>query len=295
MAMVNRCRRGPDGKTADELRKGRKFARALPHFAEKLLFVVPGVTKGVARAEPRWEARTVRRREATERVDLTFLNSVSAKPWDGPKKVRDVRIVLLDVSSPAAMAEAEASGKGGRLYMSKADIMKHGLTEGCLRCRCLAEGQRAQGHSGGCRTRLEAEIAKSEDGRARFTTAYLRSLPGDEGENPMQVRRHQQQFQSHREKMESRTSRWMPEKRRENAVHKMLVLKQMTQIVEVHSPIQDRRLTTACTSSGGRPRRSEPMLRHWWRRIRRRACSAGVSNGLAFGMGSGAASRPDQS
>ena len=56
VAMVNRCRRGPDGKTAYELRKGRKFARALPHFAEKILFVIPGVTKGVARVEPRWEA-----------------------------------------------------------------------------------------------------------------------------------------------------------------------------------------------------------------------------------------------
>ena len=30
-AMVNRCRRGPDGKTACELRKERRFARALPH------------------------------------------------------------------------------------------------------------------------------------------------------------------------------------------------------------------------------------------------------------------------
>ena len=52
VAMVNRCRRGPDGKTANEL---RKFARALTHFAEKFLFMAPEVTKGVARVEPRWE------------------------------------------------------------------------------------------------------------------------------------------------------------------------------------------------------------------------------------------------
>ena len=77
------------------------------------------------------KVRTVRRREATERVDLTFLNSV----------VRDVRIVLFDVSSPAAMAEAEAIRKGRRLHISKADIMKHGLTEGYL--GSLAEGKRA--------------------------------------------------------------------------------------------------------------------------------------------------------
>ena len=190
---------------------------------------------------------TVRRREATERVDLTFLNSVSARLSDGPKKVRDVRIVLLDVTSPTAMAEAEAIGKGRRLYISKADIMNHELTEGCLMCRCLAEGKRAQGHSEGCCTRLEVEIAKTEDGRARLTTAYLRSLPRDEARD-------------HRDRMGFRTSRWMPRKRRENAVQKMLVMKQMIDVVEVHSPIQDRWLTTACQSSGGRPRRSEPIL-----------------------------------
>ena len=78
------------------------------------------------------KVRTVRRREATERVGLTFLNSVSARLWEGPKKVRDVRVVFLDVSSPAAMAEAEAIGKGRRVCISKADLMKHGLTEGCL-------------------------------------------------------------------------------------------------------------------------------------------------------------------
>ena len=209
----------------------------------------------MARVEPRWEdwiflgvsdrsdelyvgtergmhkVRTVRCREATERVDLTFLNSVSARLWDGPKKVRDVRVVLPDVGSLAAMAEAEAIGKCRRLYIGKADIMKYGLTEGCLGCRCLAEGRRAQGHSGGCRARLEAEIAKTEDGRARLTTVYLRSLPRDE-ENPVQVRRHQQQFQRHRDPMGFRTSRWMPGERRENA-------EQMMQVVEVHSPIQD--------------------------------------------------------
>ena len=54
-AMGNRCRRGPDGKTAYELRKGRKVARALPHFAGKILFMILGVTKSVSGVEPRWE------------------------------------------------------------------------------------------------------------------------------------------------------------------------------------------------------------------------------------------------
>ena len=129
------------------------------------------------------KVRTVRRREATERVDLTFLNSVSARLCR-PKSAKDVRVVLPDVSSPVAMAEAEATGKARRLYISKADIMKHGLTEGCLGCRCFAEGKRAQGHSEGCRTRIRAEIAKTEEGRIRLTTAYLSCVARDEGRRP---------------------------------------------------------------------------------------------------------------
>ena len=69
-------------------------------------------------------------------------------------------------------------------------------------------------------------------------------------------------------------------KRRENAVQKMLVMKQMMQVVEVHSPIQDRWLTTACPSSGGRP----TMLWHWRRyspASRQRAGAFGLSAGVA--------------
>ena len=91
--------------------------------------------------------------------------------------------MLLDVSSPAAMAEAEAIGKTRRLYINnKTDIMKHGLTEKCLGCRFFAEGMRAQGDSEGCRARLDTEIAKSDDGRVRFDNSPpCRGLVPDEG------------------------------------------------------------------------------------------------------------------
>ena len=32
------------------------------------------------------KVRTLRRREATERVDFIFMNAVLARPWDGPKR-----------------------------------------------------------------------------------------------------------------------------------------------------------------------------------------------------------------
>ena len=105
------------------------------------------------------------------------------------RRVLGVRVVLPDVSSLAVMAEADAIGKARRLYINKVDIMKHGLTEGCLGCRSFAEGKRAQGHSEGCRARLEAEIAKSDDGRVRLTTAYLRGLARDEERGPTESER----------------------------------------------------------------------------------------------------------
>ena len=85
------------------------------------------------------------------------------------------------------MAEAEEIGQTRRLYMNKADTMKYGLTEGCLGCRCLVEGKRAQGHSERCRVRLEAEIAKTEEGRIRLTTANLRCLDRESAGVPAAV------------------------------------------------------------------------------------------------------------
>ena len=99
-----------------------------------------GTEKGIHKV------RSIRRREATERIDLVMLDKITARPWDGPTAVKGpVRVVLPDVSSPAVIAEAEALAKTRRLYISKADIMKHGLTEGCPGCRAIAEGKRAHG------------------------------------------------------------------------------------------------------------------------------------------------------
>ena len=81
----------------------------------------------------------------------------------------------------------------------------------------------------------------------------------------------------------------MPRKRQENAV-------QMMRIVDAHSPLQDRWLTTACASSGGRCCGTGEgvfaceLAASWRIRIE---CRCG--NGSACGMGSGAGSRPVQS
>ena len=141
----------------------------------------------------------------------------------------------------------------------------------------------------------KAEVAKTEDGRARFTTSYLRGLPRDEGGGPgagvaapaaVPVPPRPDGVQD--QPMDAReASRKL---HAEDAGHEA---DDAGRGVEVLSPIQDRWLATACPSSGGRPRRSEPMLWHWRRRVRRGEpatswririeCRCG--NGSAFGMG----------
>ena len=53
------------------------------------------------------KVRTLRRREATERVDLIFVDTVTARSWDGPKSAKEVRVASPDVSSRVAMDKAE--------------------------------------------------------------------------------------------------------------------------------------------------------------------------------------------
>ena len=283
VAMVNRYRRGPDGKTAYELRKGRRFVRALPHLAEKILFMIPGVTRTVARVEPRREdgiflgvsdrsdelyvgtergmhkVRTVRRREATERFDFTFLNAVTAILWDGPKSAKEVRVVLPDVSASSAMAEAEAIGRTRRLYINKADIMKYRLTEGCLGCPCLAEGKRAQGHSEGCRARHEAEIAKTEGRRTRLTTAYLRGVDVESVGAPGAVPAPPNQ------NIPMDRAGTLRKRSAQDAGH-----------VTDDADRGGAQPEPACKRPGGRPRRSERML---WR-LRSRTLRQGFNNEL---------------
>ena len=125
--------------------------------------MVPGVTKGVARVEPRWE-------------DGIFL---------GVSDRSDELHVGTERHAQGSNSQTPRGHRTSRPHVPEfCVIMKHGLTEGCLGCRCFAEGKRAQGHSEGCRTQLEAEIAKTEEGRIRSTTAYLRGLARDEGRGP---------------------------------------------------------------------------------------------------------------
>ena len=52
--------------------------------------------------------------------------------------------------------------------------MAHGMSDHCPGCRALVSGGRAQGHTEECRIRVEGELRKTEDGKARLRAAASR-------------------------------------------------------------------------------------------------------------------------
>ena len=62
----------------------------------------------------------------------------------------------------------------GRLNRKQRDFMAHGTSDNCPGCRALVSGGRAQGHTEECRIRVENELRKTEEGKARLHAAAIR-------------------------------------------------------------------------------------------------------------------------
>ena len=61
-----------------------------------------------------------------------------------------------------------------RLFLKQRDFMAHGTSDLCPGCRVLISGGRAQGHTEECRSRVEGEIRKTVEGKARLRAAASR-------------------------------------------------------------------------------------------------------------------------
>ena len=87
-------------------------------------------------------------RKQPNELTSIFLSIATARPREFPESAKEKRIVLLDVSSPAVVAQAGARAKGRRPYMSEADGHE-ARVDGLLSRLPCPEGKHAQGHSEG--------------------------------------------------------------------------------------------------------------------------------------------------
>ena len=114
---------------------------------------------------------TIRRVGGHRRWDAEGLSSVRGQPWkwDPDKDVppKDLKIRWLTDEEKSKVAEEMQDGKVYRLRLRREDFFHHGFTEGCQGCKALLAGSPTRGHSELCRARMEKEIEKDSDGKAR--------------------------------------------------------------------------------------------------------------------------------
>ena len=129
-------------------------------------------------------ARTIRRKPVSERwANPEVIINVPVWPWDRlghrqeaavrPMGERRDRNHELD-KAPFPKPPAEA-GPSKRVYLKQSDFDAHGLTQGCLGCRAMRGGIRAQGHSAVCRARMEELLQGTAKGRQRLQEAQRRT------------------------------------------------------------------------------------------------------------------------
>ena len=197
---LNRGQVGRDGKTPHERHRGVKYRRQLPPFGEVCMRKLGDV--GPARAEAKWErgiflgtahrsnevyvsheakvvlARSIRRLPEAEAVDLTLLDQLRGSPW----KMDPVEAVAIPPGVMPAPVEVPPPPappgdiKIPRTYIRKdIELRKFGYTLGCPGCEAAQAGLRARAHSEICRTRIEEELSKTEDGSERIGETALRA------------------------------------------------------------------------------------------------------------------------
>ena len=205
--MYNNTHIGPDGKTPYKRIKGRESTKQLIPFGEKVLYKREKPTSKKNKLEEKFKegiwagvlgtskehiiltesgpkiARTIRRMEDDEKYDLDLLNKVVGKPIaDLEHDAQEDSEVDKDASVECQVKESESEERfqeemyetKRRWKITKEDIDKHGIAPGCLGCRTIKAGLPRQNHNENCRKRIEEEIMKTQEGRARVDRSNAR-------------------------------------------------------------------------------------------------------------------------
>ena len=196
---------GPDGCTAYERVRGRRYGGLLYEFGQVILSQIPGKPEGGVIA-PRWikgiwlgklwgtdehivtepgggvvRARSVK--PHVEQWDRELFDGIVGWPNDPMARRKpgsDQPRVDIETPRPPVPSEAPPvqAAQVRRIMIRKEDVTIYGATEGCRRCRMLErgldEGNREAGHSDECRTRMEAMIRGDPAQRQRLEAADRR-------------------------------------------------------------------------------------------------------------------------
>ena len=192
---------GHDGRTPYERLRGKPFNLPLPEFAETVW--KPAQKKNVRREErgklnPRWskaiylglvpmstevflwdgeritKARGIRRTAGQDRWSVERIQSIAMSP--GNMHIPSAPRAVFEPMEPGPgpdIADPGAPVPLKDLYVRKADLLRHGFTEGCKRCDSMRAGTGCHtSHNRACRARI-SEALGPEDPRVQRITEKL--------------------------------------------------------------------------------------------------------------------------
>ena len=191
------CSKGHDGRTAYQRIKGREFKTKLMAFGEFCRFknrshepvanvrdgtrFHSGIFVGIDQRTGQYMiysgdeiklARTVVRVPELEKWNKASLAGVSVTPYNlhVPK---EAEVVFKDKNEVDQQAPEPKASLARQIYLRSSDFEQFGMTRGCPTCdHYLMHGSwGTRPHSAACRTRVTAEIAKSDAGQRRIAAA----------------------------------------------------------------------------------------------------------------------------
>ena len=162
--LLNRYKKGADGRTPEVRRSGKQWRKPAIAFGERLYFREVGEGTRVLK-EGRYvghHGRTgslmlmtsqgvkrgigFRRMPNADRWDPTGWDQLRGIPWElsAPRPAAGERLISEDrlVVPPPPPEARVAPPQRRKLYIRREDVHKHGATEGCPGCTCVLENRR---------------------------------------------------------------------------------------------------------------------------------------------------------
>ena len=137
----------------------------------------------------------IKRLDATCKWDAELVENMVGTPQrpDPTKQGRHIPIRIQEpkgipaAEGPQKMSEGEKRIGARRVYMSREDFVKYGYTPGCRGCLHAQAGLPYRGHTESCRSRMEGELERREEGKRRMKAANDRlfeEMVAQERKNP---------------------------------------------------------------------------------------------------------------
>ncbi|CAK0893091.1 unnamed protein product, partial [Prorocentrum cordatum] len=186
-SVINRYRRGQDGKTALQRLTGRQWRKPVPLFGERLMarFAGERARKNALEEQMVEKAVGFRSLPQSEKWITAGWDGLKGLPWDvAPRAASAPRAIVGpgEVGPPPIVVVSPQPQAPRRMYVLKADVERLGATPGCPGCVSIAKHGRVlagHAHNAVCSKRIFEALDAVEAGRER-TGQYRERRQGQE-------------------------------------------------------------------------------------------------------------------